>query len=130
VNKTPNQRWSEEISKYKKKCQEILKISKSIRYVGLVNTYGRTLTGMIRPGTSILLKTESARNEFFLVSTLFSMRNKISSAIGNMDYAIFKHSMITLIVFQSKDGIYYISINKNVTPENIAKLIMKIKRVV
>lgn len=130
MNKTPNQRWSEEISKYKKKCQEILKISQSIRYVGLVNSYGRTLTGIIRPGTGILLKTESARNEFFLVSTLFSMRNKISSAIGNMDYAIFKHSMITLIVFQSKDGIYYISINKNVTPENIAKLIMKIKKVV
>ncbi len=130
MKKTPSQKWYEEISKYKKKCQEILKISPSVRYVGLVNSYGRTLTGIIRPGTNIFLKTESARNEFFLVSTLFNMRNKISSAIGNMDYAIFKHSKITVIVFQSKDGIYYISINKNATPENIAKLIMKIKKVV
>ena len=130
MNKTPNQRWSEEISKYRKKCQKILTISQSVRYVGLVNPYGRTLTGIIKPGTNILLKTESARNEFFLVSTLFNMRNKISSAIGNMDYAIFNHSRITVIVFQSKDGIYYISINKNATPENIVKLIMKIKKIV
>jgi hypothetical protein len=130
MNKTPNQMWSEEISKYRKKCQNILTISKSIRYVGLINPYGRTLTGIIRPGTNVILKSEPARNEFFLMSTLSSMRNKVSSALGNMDYAIFKHEKIIVIVFQSKEGIYYISVNKNVTPDNIAKLTVKIKKVI
>ena len=105
-------------------------MSQSVRYVGLVNSYGRTLTGIIRPGTNIILKSEPARNEFFLMSTLSSMRNKVSSALGNMDYAIFKHEKIIVIVFQSKEGIYYISVNKNVTPDNIAKLIVKIKKVI
>ena len=130
MDKTPNQKWNEEISKYRKKCRQILKVSQSIRYVGLINPYGRTLTGAIRPGTNILLKSDSARNEFFLVSTLFNMRNKINSPIGNMDYAILKHGKITLIVFQSKEGMYYISVSKNMTPDTVAKLITKIKKVI
>ncbi|HXX05594.1 MAG TPA: hypothetical protein VEJ68_02115 [Candidatus Bathyarchaeia archaeon] len=130
MQKTPNQKWNEEIAHYRKKCQQIMTISSSIRYVGLVNPYGRTLTGVIKPGTSILLKSDAARNEFFLVSTLFNMRNKISSSIGNMEYAILKHNKITLIVFQSKEGIYYISISKSMTADSIANLISKIKKIV
>jgi hypothetical protein len=130
MQKTPNQKWNEEILQHRKKCQKILTLTQSIRYVGLINPYGRTLTGVIRPGTNILLKPDSARNEFFLVSTLFNMRNKISSSIGNMDYAIFKHGKITLIVVQSKEGVYYISVKNSLTPDRVAKLITKIKKVV
>lgn len=130
MNKTPNQKWNEEIFRYKKKCQQIIGLSSSIRYVGLVNEYGRTLTGIIKSGTNILLKPESARNEFFLVSTMFNMRNKIDAAIGKMNYAIFKHDKITLVVFQSKEGIYYVSISRNVTVDEIAKIIAKIKKVI
>lgn len=130
MNRTPNQNWLEKISTYKKKCQSILNLSSSIRYVGLVNQYGRTLTGIIKPGTTILLKSESARNEFFLISTLFNMRNKIDVAIGAMDYAIFKHDKVTLLVFQSKEGVYYISLNQNVTPDATVKIISKIKKII
>jgi len=130
MRKTPNQKWNEEISRHKKKCQQILTLSQAIRYAGLINPYGRTLTGIIKSGTNILLESDSARNEFFLVSTLFNMRNKISSSIGKMEYAILKHERITLLVFQSKEGIYYISVNKNMTPNNIANLISKIKKII
>lgn len=130
MQKTPNQRWNEEISNHRKKCQQILTISSSIRYAGLINPYGRTLTGVIRPGTNIILKSDAARNEFFLVSTLFNMRNKISSSIGNMEYAILKHGKITLLVFQGKEGIYYISVSKSMTADSIAKLIAKIKKII
>ncbi len=130
MSKSANQKWNEEIARYKKKCQSILDLSASIRYVGLINEYGRTLTGIMRPGTSILLKSDSARNEFFLVSTMFNMRNKIDVAIGQMEYAIFKHGKVTLIVFQSKDGVYYVSLNRNVAPNVIAKIISKIKKII
>ncbi|HJT10362.1 MAG TPA: hypothetical protein VJ771_06210 [Candidatus Nitrosotalea sp.] len=130
MNKTPNQNWVEKISTYKKKCQSILNLSSSIRYVGLINQYGRTLTGMIKPGTRILLKSEAARNEFFLVSTLFNMRNKIDAAIGGMDYATFAHDKVTLLVFQSREGIYYVSLNRNITPDATVKIISKIKKIV
>jgi len=130
VEKTPEQRWNERISGYRKKCQLILTISKSIRYVGLINEYGRTLTGMIRPGTRTLLSDEPARNEFFLASTLFSMRKKTSNALGRMDYAIFRHEKVTVIAFQRDEGIYYLSLSKNATAEAVTKVITKIKKVI
>jgi hypothetical protein len=130
VSKTPNQKWNEQIAKYRNQCQKIIEISKSIRYVGLINEYGRTLTGIIRPGLATLLSNEPARNEFFLVSTMLSMRNKASTVIGNMDSAIFRHQKVTLVLFQRKEGIYYVSINKSVTPDIVNEIIVKIKKII
>lgn len=130
MQKTPNQKWNEQITQYRKKCQSILELSKSIRYVGLVNEYGRTLTGIFRPGLATLLSNEPARNEFFLVSTMLAMRNKASSALGNMDSATIRHDKVTLVIFQRKEGIYYISINKSITPDAVNQIITKIKKII
>ncbi|TRZ81001.1 MAG: hypothetical protein D4R90_00140 [Nitrosopumilales archaeon] len=130
MQKTPVQKWKEQIIQYRKKCQSILEISKSIRYVGLVNEYGTTLTGILRPGLTTLLSRESARNEFFLVSTLLTMRNKASSALGKMDHVVFRHEKVTVIAFQRKEGIYYISIYKNTSPDVVVKIMLKIKKII
>lgn len=130
MQKTPSQKWTEQITHYRKKCQAILELSKSIRYVGLINEYGRTLTGIFRPGLATLLSNEPARNEFFLVSTMLTMRNKASAALGNMDSIILNHDNVTVIIFQRKEGIYYISVNKSVTPDAVNKIISKIKKII
>lgn len=130
MQKTPGQKWTEQITQYRKKCQAILELSRSIRYVGLINEYGRTMTGMFRPGLATLLSNEPARNEFFLVSTMLTMRNKASAALGNMDSIILKHDKVTVIIFQRKEGIYYISVNRSVTPDAVNKIIAKIKKII
>jgi hypothetical protein len=127
VDKTPNQNWNEKIIEYRNKCQSILAVSKSFRFVGLINEYGRTLTGILRPGIRTLLSQESARNEFFLVSSLLNMRSKTSSNLGNLDHVIFRHDRIILIVFKRKEGIYYISSNQNAKFDDLGKSIVKIK---
>jgi len=128
--KTPAEKWQEDISIYRKKCQKILLSSKSVRYVGLINEYGRTMTGIIRPGTKIYLKSEPARNEFFLISTLLTMRRSNDNVIGIMDCAIFKHDKVTLIALQRKEGIYYISVDENVSLNLLDKIIRKIKKTI
>jgi len=128
--KTPIQKWNANIEVYRKKCQKILLISESIRYVGLINEYGRTLTGIIKEGRNPLLKAGEVRNEFFLISTLLSMRRVHYPAIGEMEYAIFKHNKITLLAFQRKEGTYYISIDKKATFGSLAKMIDKIKKLI
>ncbi len=130
VTKTPSQKWKEDIESYRRKCQRILQVSQSIRYVGLINEYGRTLTGIIRPDTTILLKSSPARNEFFLMSTLLSMRRQNSSAIGEMEYGIFKHRKLTLIIFQRNEGTYYISVGKNTSLNSILKIMGIIKKII
>jgi hypothetical protein len=128
--KTPSEKWQEDISIYRRKCQKILLTSQSIRYVGLINEYGRTMTGIIKPSTKIFLKSESARNEFFLISTLLSMRRSNDYAIGYLDFAMFKHNKVTLIAFQRKEGIYYVSVNKNVPSDSLSKIISKIQSLI
>jgi hypothetical protein len=130
MTKTPNQKWVDEISAYRKKCQRILLVSSSIRYVGLINEYGRTLTGIIKQGTKPLLKPGQVRNEFFLISTMLSMRSSNYSAIGDMDYAIFKHQKITLLTFRRKEGTYYISIDQDITFDSLSEIIGKIKKLI
>lgn len=130
MSKTPDQKWQEAITGYKKKCQKILSISESIRYVGLINEHGRTLTGIIRPGTIPLLKSNQARDEFFLISTLLSMRRANCSAIGDMESAVFKHKKIILVLFQRKEGLYYITVDEETTFESLAKIIAGIKKII
>lgn len=88
------------------------------------------MTGIIRQGTNPLLKSGQVRNEFFFMSTLLSMRKTNYSAIGNMDYAIFKHRKVTLILFQRKEGTYYISIDQRTTLDSLIKLITKIQEII
>lgn len=130
MEKSPAKKWQGNITEYRKKCQKILLLSKSIRYVGLINKYGRTMTGIIRPGTNVFLKAGQAGTEFFLVSTLLSMRQENNSAIGMMDFAIFKHLKVTLVAFQRKEGTYYVSFSKNMTLASLLKIIGKIKKLI
>jgi len=67
IMKTPSDKWKLMVTKYRKQCQNILKISTSIRYAGIINVYGRTLTGLVRPNVKPLLKSEQVKNEFFII---------------------------------------------------------------
>jgi hypothetical protein len=125
--KTPEQKWKESIRDYRKKCQQILNISKSIRYVGAINEYGRTLTGIIRPGIKPLLKSEDAKNEFFIVSNLITLRNSQATVLGDLDYALLKHKKVILIIIPNRNATFYITIDINV--KTISELISKIKKI-
>ena len=111
LSKTPDQKWKESIVAYRKNCQKILGISKSIRYAGVINEYGRTLTGLITPKLRPLLKPEDAKNEFFIISNLITLRNSQSKALGGFDYATLKHKKATVVCIPANKVIYYVSIN-------------------
>ena len=65
--KTPADKWRDAIIKYKKQCQSILKISNHIRYAGVINAYGKTLTGVVQPDLKPLLKSEEIKNEVVFI---------------------------------------------------------------
>jgi len=126
--KTPEQKWQESIINYKKKCQKILNVSNNIRYAGVINEYGRTLTGIIRPGEKPLLKSAQAKSEFFIISTLETLRKKSSSPLGKLDYLLLKHQKVSVLVFQKNNITFYISIESN--ENNLGNIITKIKKII
>jgi hypothetical protein len=126
--KTPAELWQDKIVQYKKKCQNIIQLSNNIRYAGVINAYGRTLTGIVRPNVKPLLKSEQVKNEFFIISTLMTLRKDTVSAIGKLDYVILQHQKVSIVVFQSYDLTYYVSIDK--AEKNMNKLIASIKKLI
>jgi len=126
--KTPADKWKDTVIKYRKQCQSILKISKNIRYAGVINVYGRTLAGIINPKLKPLLKSEQVKNEFFVLSTLMSLRKDTAKTVGKLEHVILQHQKVIILILQKNDVTFYISINRN--ERGVEKLITLIKKVI
>ncbi|MBS1267585.1 MAG: hypothetical protein MAG458_00289 [Nitrosopumilus sp.] len=126
--KTPAEKWKDTIIKYRKQCQSILKISSSVRYAGVINLYGRTLTGIVNPKLKPLLKPDQVKNEFFILSTLMTLRKDSANSVGKLEHVILQHQKITVIILQKKDITYYVSIERKA--KNLEKIISSIKKII
>jgi len=126
--KTPADKWKDTVIKYRKQCQSILKLSNSIRYAGVINAYGRTLTGLVKPNLKPLLKAEQVKNEFFIISTLMSLRKETVNTIGKLEHVVLQHQKVTIVILQKKDVTFYVSINKK--EKGLEKIISSIKKII
>ncbi len=126
--RVPAERWAEMVKELKAKCQSIVKSSESVRYVGAINTHGRTLTGALRPGTRALLSADNARNEFFMLSTLMGLRKPYSKEIGKQDHVIIYHKKVTIILIQKGDIMFYITTGSK--ESDVSETVQKIKRLI
>ena len=126
--KTPADKWKDAVIKYRKLCQNILELSNSIRYAGVINVYGRTLTGMVKPNLKPLLKSEQVKNEFYIISTLISLRKETVSTIGRLEHVILQHQKVTIVILQKNDVTFYVSIDRK--EKNLARILSSIKKVI
>ncbi len=126
--KTPSEEWKDTIVKYRKQCQSILQLSNSIRYAGVINAYGRTLTGLVKPDLKPLLKSEQVKNEFFIVSTLMSLRKDTTTTVGKLEHVILQHEKVIIIILQKNDVTFYISIDRK--EKDLEKIISIIKKTI
>jgi len=126
--KTPAEKWKDVVIKYRKHCQKILQVSKNVRYAGIVNAYGRTLTGIIQPNLKPLLKSEDFKNELFVISTLISLRNDSVRSIGKLEHVILQHQKIIILILQKNNVTYYVSINRK--EKDLEKIVSLIKKAI
>lgn len=116
-------------SVYYDKCIAFLNISEKIRYVGIINRFGRTLSGKLRKNVKPLLSPEQARDEHFIESMRQQLRNFYESSIGATIFSITKNELVTLILVPSKsdDGVlYYVTVDKDVSLDEANDIINKI----
>ena len=126
--KTPADKWKDTVVKYRKQCQQILDVSKSIRYAGVINVYGRTLAGIVQPNLKPMLKSEQVKNEFFIISTLISLRKNTANTVGKLEHVILQHQKVTIVLLQKNDITYYVSINRK--EKGLEKIISSIKKAI
>jgi hypothetical protein len=115
---------------FQRKCVDFLNISDKIRYVGILNKFGRTIAGKLRKETKPFLSPEQARNEHFIESVRQQLRNSFNSSIGKTHFSITKNEHVTLILIpsQSHDVLYYITTDNDATLANNPNQRIRVKK--
>lgn len=117
-----------ETQKYREKCKSILAISPHIRYAGIMNRFGRTLAGGLRKGVVPLLKTEEARNEYFIEATRNQLRRNFEKSIGKTEYTFTENEKVKILTLSSDEHFYYITMDKETPAADVAKIIEAAKK--
>ena len=127
MEKKSIQKWEKSREILRRNCKEIISLSKSIRYVGVINEHGRTLSGTLKPGIKPMFSREQVRDEFFAISSFMKLRNKAVTPIGKLNYILLNHQKVNSLVLQNKTITYYITFAKEVVPtESLIKKIIKL----
>lgn len=128
MGETPAERWTETVSGLREKCKAIVDSSKDIRYAGAINSYGRTLAGIIAPNTTPLLSLHNARNEFFTLAMLVGQRQPHNVDIGEMEHIILYHKNVIVVLLQKEKLVFYVSIDPKTG--NVDEIIRGIKSLI
>ena len=104
-----SKKWEKKQLLYKNNCKQIITLSKSIRYVGIINEYGRTLSGILKNGIKPMFNKNQVRNEFFAITSFLKLRSKINPSIGKMNYILLNHEKVLSVVLYHENVVYYIT---------------------
>ena len=120
----------ETIQKNKEICKKIQSLSPRIRYVGMINDFGRTITGHLRKGVVPLFDTDQAINDHFIEATRIKLRKALSPAVGNPIYSLTEHEKVIMLTVPTSWGIYNVTLDRETEFMEIKALIDKIRKLI
>ena len=90
----------------------------------MINNFGKTISGQLRPGLVPLLNVEQAINEHFIEATRNQLRKAFDPALGPTLYTLtVNEKVITLTFPLHSGGYYYITLDNDVGKDDLAELI-------
>lgn len=119
----------EEIRKHKEICDKILSLNPKIRYVGMINRFGKTIAGNLREGIRPLFKPEQARDEFFLAATREFLRKDFNSTLGKIHFTLTIHDKVKIVSFTSDTVTFYITLEKDASYDEIEKIVQEASKI-
>lgn len=117
----------DDTAKLKELCSKVLELDSKIRYVGIINSYGKTITGKIKKGIKPLFKSEDAMNEFFITAIREMLRKTFENSLGKHILTLTIHENVNSIVFSIDKNIVYITFEKDSTFEDMLNVAKKTK---
>ena len=117
----------EKLKEKKKLCRQFLELSPKIRYVGLMNDFGRTISGQLRKGVIPLFSPDEARDENFLEANRNQLRRKFEKSIGKTRFTITENEKVKIISIPMTRGFFYITLEKDTANQEILKIIESIR---
>lgn len=111
---------------YEKFCDEVIKLDKKIRFVGIFNSHVRLIK--MREGLQSYLSNEETKNSIIDTFSKWRTRQGLAKKLGEPLYAMAEYEKVKRITIPiNDDGLILVSTEPSVNHETITKGILSIR---
>ena len=107
-------------------CDRIIKLDRSIRFVGIVNNRGEVIEGGFKQGVEPLLNGTDEQQMYIHSLSNLTLLQSYSDRLGMVRYSLTEHEKVTLMTFPHGDGVLCISAMSKANMNNIRDKVMKV----
>ena len=107
-------------------CDRIIKLDRTIRFVGIVNKRGEVIEGGFKHGVEPLLSGTDEQQMYIQSLSNLTMLQSYNDRLGMVRYSLTEHEKVTLMSFPHGDGILCISAMSKANMNNIRSKVMKV----
>jgi hypothetical protein len=100
-------------------CDVIIKLDRSIRFVGIVNSRGEVIEGGFKQGVEPLLNGADEQQMYIHSLSNLTLLQSYNDRLGMVRYSLTEHEKVTLITFPLRDGILFLSAMPNANKDKI-----------
>ena len=107
-------------------CDRIIKLDRSIRFVGIVNNRGEVIEGGFKQGIEPLLNGTDEQQMYIHSLSNLTMLQSYSDRLGMVRYSLTEHEKVILMTFPLRDGILCLSAMPKANMNKIRDKVMKV----
>jgi hypothetical protein len=107
-------------------CDTIIKLDRSIRFVGVVNNRGEVIEGGFKQGIEPLLNGTDEQHMYVHSLSNLTVLQSFSDRLGMVRYSLTEHEKVTLMTFPLRDGILCLSAMPKANMNKIRDKVMKV----
>jgi hypothetical protein len=107
-------------------CDRIIKLDRSIRFVGIVNNRGEVIEGGFKRGIEPLLNGTDEQQMYIQSLSNLTMLQSYSDRLGLVRYSLTEHEKVTLMTFPLRDGVLCLSTMPKANMNKIRDKVMKV----
>ncbi len=107
-------------------CDKIIKLDRSIRFVGVVNNRGEVIEGGFKHGVEPLLNGTDEQQMYIHSLSNLSILQSYSDRLGIVRYSLTEHEKVTLMTFPLDEKILCISTAPKADTNKIRGKVLKV----
>lgn len=107
-------------------CDRIIKLDRSIRFVGIVNNRGEVIEGGFKQGIEPLLNGTEEQHMYIHSLSNLTMLQSYSDRLGMVRYSLTEHEKVILMTFPLRDGILCLSAMPKANMNKIRDKVIKV----
>ncbi len=110
-------------------CDRIIKLDRSIRFVGIVNNRGEVIEGGFKQGVEPMLNETDEQQMYIHSLSNLTMLQSYKDRLGMVRYSLTEHEKVKLFTFPIDEGILCLSATPKANTGKIRDKVMKVLKI-